>query len=124
MPPITLPAEPPRNRLVLADVLQALADPMRLEIVARVDRDGETACGTHQPGVPKSTLSHHWRTLRVAGVLTSRRQGKEILNTVRRADLDARFPGLLDAILGGRPGASAREPGRRRPASPAPRANG
>ncbi len=102
MASITLPPEPPPARLVLADVLHALADPTRLEIVARLDREGETPCGTHHPGVPKSTLSHHWRTLRVAGVLTSRRHGKEILNAVRRADLDARFPGLLDAVLNGR----------------------
>ena len=49
--------------------------------------------------MPKSTPSHHFRVLRGAGVLSVRREGKELINSIRREDLDARFPGLLAAVL-------------------------
>ena len=108
---IALPVEPPRGGLVLAEVLSALAEPLRLDYVAALDAGGEAVCGDAFPGLAKSTLSHHFNALRRAGVITSRRQGKTILNAVRRADLDARFPGLLDAVLRGRDGGGPAEAG-------------
>ena len=47
----------------------------------------------------KSTLTHHFRVLREAGVISQEVAGTSKLNTLRREDLDARFPGLLDAVL-------------------------
>jgi DNA-binding transcriptional ArsR family regulator len=57
------------------------------------------ACGNFALDVSKSTRTHHFRVLREAGIIEQRRQGTCKLSTLRRADLDARFPGLLDAIL-------------------------
>ena len=90
---------PARADLSLSAVLDALSDPTRLRIVQVLVTAGERACG--ELGVPlaKATLSHHLRVLREAGVIAMRDQGTQRLNSLRRADLDARFPGLLDAVL-------------------------
>jgi len=47
----------------------------------------------------KSSLSHHFRLLRESGLVSTRREGKELLNSLRSADLQERFPGFLDAVL-------------------------
>jgi len=93
---------PDRAELALARVMGALSDPVRLGVVARLAEagpDGELACGTITTPVSKSTQSAHFKILREAGVVHQRDQGTRRLNRLRRDDLDARFPGLLDAIL-------------------------
>ncbi len=52
-----------------------------------------------QEEVAKSTMTHHWRVLRDSGVIWQRPQGRENMISLRREDLDARFPGLLDTLL-------------------------
>jgi DNA-binding transcriptional ArsR family regulator len=47
----------------------------------------------------KSTLSHHFRVSRDAGLIRTRKQGVENLNSVRWDEVNARFPGLLKAIM-------------------------
>ncbi|MFC7329753.1 ArsR/SmtB family transcription factor [Marinactinospora rubrisoli] len=81
-------------------VLAALADPMRRQIVCRL-AEGHTdmACIAFELPVSKSTSTHHFRVLREAGVIRQRYQGTAILNSLRADDLNARFPGLLDAII-------------------------
>ncbi|MFF4755112.1 ArsR/SmtB family transcription factor [Streptomyces sp. NPDC002514] len=86
--------------LDLAVVLHALGDPVRLDLVRRMAEHGESACSPDGVDVARSTLSNHWRILREAGITRTRRAGKARLMTLRRADLDARFPGLLAAALG------------------------
>ncbi|RYX86535.1 ArsR family transcriptional regulator [bacterium] len=81
--------------------MHALSDPLRLSIVLSVLCEGEKTCGSFVIQAPKSTLSHHFRVLRESGVLSTRRQGKELINTVRKNDLDFLFPGLLDAVING-----------------------
>jgi DNA-binding transcriptional ArsR family regulator len=83
----------------LEDVLHALSDPVRLRIVATLAESGELACGAVEVPVTKSTCTHHFRVLREAGVITQRQVGTTRLNSLNRAELDARFPGLLDTIL-------------------------
>jgi DNA-binding transcriptional ArsR family regulator len=91
---------PVREDLELAAVLHALSDPVRLSIVAALAARPD-ACPTGSIDVPvtKSTCTHHFRVLREAGVVRQRREGTARMNTLRREDLDARFPGLLDTIL-------------------------
>jgi DNA-binding transcriptional ArsR family regulator len=92
--------DPTRDALVLGDVLHALSDPVRIQIVVALYRaDAELACGEFPVHVSKSTASHHFKVLRDAGVLVSRYEGTRRFHTLRRDDLDARFPGLLDAVL-------------------------
>ncbi len=94
------PHHPDRSEIELTAVLAALSDSHRLEIVRRLDEDDEPRpCGTFGFDLSKSTMTHHFRTLREAGVIRQERQGTSKLTELRREDLDARFPGLLDAVL-------------------------
>jgi DNA-binding transcriptional ArsR family regulator len=92
---------PDTAALELTDVLSALGDPVRLEIVRRLAACGETTCGTLELGVSKATRSHHFRVLREAGVTNTRPAGTHRHVSLRTDDLQERFPGLLDAVLGG-----------------------
>lgn len=86
--------------LELTEVLGALSDPVRLEIVRQLAADEEErTCGSFGLPIAKSTATHHFRVLREAGVIASREEGTRKFNRLRRDDLEARFPGLLDAIL-------------------------
>ena len=91
--------QPDHGDLDLAEVLHALGDPVRLALVRRMAEDGESTCSPDGVDVPRSTLSNHWRILREAGITQTRRVGKARLMALRRADLDACFPGLLTVVL-------------------------
>src|SRR5262245_66541765 len=90
---------PDREDMELPAVLHALSDPVRLEIVAALAAGGEQACGLLALPVSDSTRSHHLRVLRDAGVTATRVVGTRRLVSLRREDVDARFPGLLDSVL-------------------------
>ncbi|WP_243317253.1 ArsR/SmtB family transcription factor [Geothrix paludis] len=90
---------PGREQLDLPAVLYALSDPTRLEIVRRLAADGERACGTFGLSATKATLSHHFKVLREAGLIQTRVEGVHRYNSLRKQDLEARFPGLLKAVL-------------------------
>jgi DNA-binding transcriptional ArsR family regulator len=92
-------AHPRREDIELAAVLHAVSDPVRLRIVAALADGDELTCGSIDVPVAKSTCTHHFRVLREAGVIHQRQEGTMRLNTLRRDDLDARFPGLLTTIL-------------------------
>ncbi|MFG1941412.1 ArsR/SmtB family transcription factor [Nonomuraea sp. NPDC048826] len=87
--------------LELTEVLRALADPVRLEAVTLLAAAGELTCGGlgGELSVHKSTASHHFRTLRESGLVITRQEGRQKFIRLRRDDLDARFPGLLDSVL-------------------------
>jgi DNA-binding transcriptional ArsR family regulator len=93
------PHHPSRQELELSSVLHALSDPARLEIVRRLAEGDEPSCGMFDLGLSKATLSHHFRVLRESGVVMVRPEGRKRLLSLRMEDLDARFPGLMDAIL-------------------------
>ncbi|MEV6070373.1 helix-turn-helix transcriptional regulator [Nocardia sp. NPDC052001] len=92
-------AHPERSQIQLANVLAAVGNPLRLQIVQALQDGGEHTCGSIIDGVPKSNLTHHYRVLRDAGLIWQRPCGRETFQSLRRDDLDARFPGLLDTLL-------------------------
>ena len=94
--------QPTRGQLCLTEILHALSDPTRLAVVAQLDAAGELSCGCLAVRVAKSTLSQHLRVLRHAGITNTRCVGNLRMLSVRRAELDALFPGLLDAVLAAR----------------------
>jgi DNA-binding transcriptional ArsR family regulator len=95
--------QPSQDDIDLVTVLRALADPVRLEML-RTMAAAEAPCpsSTEAYGVEvtAATLSHHFRVLREAGVTTTFAEGRHRWVELRRADLDKRFPGLLDSVLG------------------------
>jgi DNA-binding transcriptional ArsR family regulator len=97
--------EPAVDALRLPRVLHALSDPVRLDIVRLLAKEQECRCGGLGAPVSKSTLSHHLKTLREAGVTRTRQSGTTRYVSLRRAELDERFPGLLAAVLSAPTGA-------------------
>jgi DNA-binding transcriptional ArsR family regulator len=95
----TIQADPDLDGM---EILQALADPVRVEIVrqlASCSAGDELTCGAVQVPVTKSTASHHFRALLDAGVIAERCEGTRKYIQLRRAELDERFPGLIDSVL-------------------------
>ncbi len=94
---------PMKEDITLAGVLDALGDPTRLKILKKLlgEHDGGLSCSSAAPCavMAKSTLSHHFRVLRDSGLIRTTKQGVENLNTVRREELNERFPGLLKTIM-------------------------
>ncbi|MFE5242368.1 MULTISPECIES: ArsR/SmtB family transcription factor [unclassified Streptomyces] len=94
-------AEPAVADLRLEVVLGALSDPLRLTIVQKLLLESESfdhTCGWFGFDRPKSSLTHHFKALREAGVTRQRQYGLERRSHVRVDDLNARFPGLLDLV--------------------------
>ncbi|HEX2128519.1 MAG TPA: transcriptional regulator [Solirubrobacterales bacterium] len=95
-------AAPDLAQVDVATVLQALSDPVRLEIVSQIagtGDGGELSCGQLEVPVGKSTCSHHLKSLCCAGVIAEREEGTRKYLSLRRDELQERFPGLLDSVL-------------------------
>ncbi|MCZ4060781.1 helix-turn-helix domain-containing protein [Pantoea sp. LMR881] len=90
---------PEAEQIRLENILFALGNPLRLDIVQTLAREGEQSCGMLRGEVAKSTMTHHWRVLRDSGVIWQRPLGRENLISLRRDDLEQRFPGLLESLL-------------------------
>ena len=91
---------PATESLDLATIMRTLGDPVRLEIVRHLADDRQHMCGelSGALGIPASTSSYHLKLLREAGVTRTQAQGTLRLISLRRDDLEARFPGLV-AVL-------------------------
>ncbi|WP_405935607.1 helix-turn-helix domain-containing protein [Streptomyces sp. NBC_00726] len=95
----TLP-HPARAEIRLEAVLHALADPVRLCVVRELAAaEDELSCSCFDLPVTKSTTTHHFRVLRESGIVRQTYRGTAKMNGLRRDDLDALFPGLLDRVL-------------------------
>jgi DNA-binding transcriptional ArsR family regulator len=90
---------PSADEISLDGILHALADPVRRSIIAKLIQEGEKNCAETCGVMAPSTISHHHRILRESGLIRSKKRGVAVLNSVRLAELEARFPGLLAAIL-------------------------
>jgi DNA-binding transcriptional ArsR family regulator len=93
-------SHPGRDEIDLLDILHALSDPTRMKIAQTLLESPERACGTFDVDVAPSTLSHHFRVLREAGVIRQREDGNRRWTSLRHEDLQERFPGLLGQIVG------------------------
>lgn len=98
-------SHPPIESVGPDAILHALSDPSRAAIFARIMQAGcVQACSAlsavGERTIPKSSLSNHFKVLRDAGLIRSERHGVEMRNHSRWAEVDARFPGLLSAIIG------------------------
>jgi DNA-binding transcriptional ArsR family regulator len=88
----------------LQDVLAALSDPVRLEMVRRMHAgSGPTPCAQLYDGVSKSTASHHFKILREAGVTDRSVIGGQTHQELRLEDVESTYPGVLSSILAVRP---------------------
>ena len=91
---------PDASALELTRVLHALSDPVRLAMVRQLaDSDASLTCGCFKLDLSKATCSHHLKVLREAGVIRQEAAGTSRHTSLRTAELERRFPGLLDAVL-------------------------
>jgi DNA-binding transcriptional ArsR family regulator len=91
--------EPPTSEIRLTEVLHALSDPLRLQVAKRLAEQPDCSCSRLGGSVSKSTLSHHLKVLREAGITHTRVVGTTRLVSLRATELEERFPGLLGSVL-------------------------
>ncbi|MEV3859953.1 helix-turn-helix domain-containing protein [Streptomyces sp. NPDC050095] len=89
---------PAREDISLDKVLHALSDPIRRDIARTMHVEGPRVCGQLSYPIAKSTLSHHLKVLRESGLMQTEIRGTSRIISLRRDDIDARFPMLLDAV--------------------------
>lgn len=98
-----VPPHPDVAAIDIQQVLEALVDPVRREIVrALAAANGDLSCGAIDLPVSKSTATHHFRVLREAGLIRQYYVGTSRMNGLRTREFDEVFPGLLDAVIGER----------------------
>ena len=95
---------PPIEEVTVEGILHALSDPVRVAIFTDLTTSAcpyncSTFLNVTEKKIPKSTLSHHFKALREAGLIRAERRGVEMHNTSRCSEIESRFPGLLDAII-------------------------
>lgn len=99
---------PSIDQIELTDIMYALSDPTRLEIVARLANAArKMTCGEFDLNRPKSSMSHHFKILRSAGLVETLIEGTEHMNALRLEEIERKFPGVLKSVLQtlSRPGA-------------------
>ncbi|WP_079480840.1 ArsR/SmtB family transcription factor [Halobacillus salinus] len=95
-----LPYHPPIETIPFTKVLHALSEPNRVRIVRCLDESFENNCTAYslELQLPKSTVSHHIKVLREAGLIKARIEGKEHFYSLRREEIEAKFPGLIHTV--------------------------
>lgn len=92
---------PEAGEIAISRIMFALSEPLRLSMVQMLAERGEVDSIELGPDLPRSTLTHHTSLLRESGVVFVRAEGRKCMIQLRRDDLDARFPGLVDTVLSG-----------------------
>ena len=92
---------PKLDQIELTDIMYALSDPARVEIIKALSTCGAKTqtCSELQCDRPKSSMSHHFKILRESGLLETQIEGKEYKNSLRTSELEKKFPGLMKSIL-------------------------
>jgi len=90
---------PPIETVRLEDIFVALSDTVRLGVVLVLANTEEVTSGFLRPDLPKSTLTHHFKVLRESGLVRTRMEGTQRFLSLRRAEMERRFPGLIEPIL-------------------------
>lgn len=91
---------PKIDEVELTDVMYALCDPTRVEIILALARNGRSmTCGELVIDRPKSSMSHHFKILRASGIVRTEIKGTEHINSLRLAELEERFPKVMSSIL-------------------------
>jgi len=91
---------PTIEQVELTDIMYALADPTRLEIVILLAQAGKKlTCGEINLNRPKSSMSHHFKILRSAGLVETLIEGTEHMNSLRLEEVESKFPGVLSVVL-------------------------
>jgi len=88
------------RKVSLHTVMQALSDPCRIAIVRQLilARGRALACNEVRLNIAKATRSHHFEVLRAAGIIFTEMDGTKCMTSLRRDELNKRFPGLLKLI--------------------------
>lgn len=95
-----VPPHPDLRTIGLQQVLEALVDPVRRQIVSALHAaDRDLACGTIDLPVSKSTATHHFHVLREAGLIRQYYVGTSRMNALRRDEIEESFPGLLRTLV-------------------------
>ncbi|WP_226659172.1 ArsR/SmtB family transcription factor [Pseudalkalibacillus hwajinpoensis] len=94
------PYQPPIESVLFTKVLHALSEPNRVKIIRCLNESFENNCTAYslELQLPKSTVSHHIKVLREAGLIKARIEGKEHIYSLRREEIDEKFPGLLKTV--------------------------
>jgi len=92
---------PSKEDISLFALLYALSEPLRFTIIEQLADGEELTCGNFKLPYSKgkSTMTHHFKVLRDAGLICTRVDGREHYTSLRRQDIEQRFPGLLDALI-------------------------
>ncbi len=92
---MTPPRAPSLKKMPLSSIFDALSDPIRLDVIQVLLRQDEGSCGACKGTVSKSTMSHHFKVLREAGLIQKREEGTVHYLSLRHEEIEARVPGLL-----------------------------
>ena len=94
------PYQPPIESITITKVFNALSEPNRVKIIRCLSESFENNCTSYSMklNLPKSTVSHHIKVLREAGLIQARIEGKEHIYSLRKEEIETKFPGLLQMI--------------------------
>lgn len=89
---------PNLRKMPVSTLFDALSDPARIEIIQVLLEEKELSCGQCKTELSKSTMSHHFKVLREAGLIQRREEGKVHFISLREEEIELRLPGLLKML--------------------------